>query len=381
MRVVIVGAGHAGVALADNLRRRRCSGSITLVSDEQRLPYHRPPLSKATLAAEGAEPPILRPESFYAGEISLRREGAAAIDPAEHSVRLCSGEFLSYDRLVLATGSQPRLLNVPGADLQGISYIRNAADAAHLSRVMVPRAHLVVIGAGYIGLEVASSAKKRGCDVTVVERAERVLARSASGDFAARIESLHRTNGVEMLLGRTVSECIGDVAVREVRTLEGDMIGCDHMLVGIGAEPNTVLAETIGLACSGGICVDERHETSMPDIFAIGDCASVPSLRYGRHIRHESIGAAQAQARVLAAVLMDEAPPAEELPWFWSDQFGHKLQMAGIPAADDDAFVDDMNDGIAVSITHKRAGLIRAVECLDKPEVYIAAKRMLETLR
>lgn len=381
MRIVIVGAGHAGVALADNLRRRRFSGTVTLVSDERRLPYHRPPLSKAALAVDGAEPPSLRPESFYTGEIALKRDGARAIDLAEQAVLLGSGERLPYDRLVLATGSRPRRLAVLGAGRRKISYLRDAMDAAHLSRLLVPGSHLVVVGAGYVGLEVAAAARKRGCEVTLIERADRVLPRSASGIFADRVEALHRANGVELLLGRTVSEFTEKTGILIVRTHEGDAIACDHVLVGIGAEPATALAEAAGLACADGICVNTSHATSAPNVFAIGDCASVPSGRYGRHIRHESIGAAQGQARALAAVLSGEEPPAEEIPWFWSDQYGHKLQMAGLPGSDGDCVVDGMVDDIAISVVHGDAGIIRAVECLDRPDVYMASKRMMESAR
>lgn len=378
MRIVIVGAGHAGVALADNLRRRRFEGSITLVSDEQRLPYHRPPLSKGVLAADGAGPPALRPHGFYAGEVSLRHEGARAIQPAQRTVTLGSGEHLGYDRLVLATGSRPRRLAVPGAGQDGVFHLRSALDAERLSGALAPGARLVIVGAGYVGLEVAASARRRGCEVTLIERAERVLARSASPDFAARIEALHRDNGVDIRLGRTVSELVGDGAVRAVHTSEGDAIACDCVLVGIGAEPASGLAEAAGLTCADGICVDASHATSTPDIFALGDCASVPSLRYGRHIRHESIGAAQAQARVLAAVLAKDEPPPEELPWFWSDQYGHKLQMAGLPMRADRLVVEDSADNGGLSILHERAGRICAVECLDRPDAYIAAKRTME---
>lgn len=332
--VVIVGAGHAAGVLAGALRQGGYADPITLIGAEPLAPYQRPPLSKALLKGEvTADSLLLRPPEFYDEKaITLKLScTVASIDPTAHSVTLNTGEQMAYDKLVLATGSRLRALPVPGVSSRGVLELRTAADAERIKAALGPGKRLVVVGGGYVGLEVAASARALGVEVTVIEREARLLARVASETLSTFFAACHRGHGVQLELGATVAGFdANEGAVSAVRLADGRVIGCDVAVVGIGALANDGLAQAAGLNCRDGIVVDERACTSEPDIYAIGDCTQRPLPRYARSMRLESVPNALEQAKQVAADLCGKPAPRSELPWFWSDQYDVRLQIAGL---------------------------------------------------
>ena len=389
MRVVIVGAGHAGVALADALKRNRFNGTVTILNDEDQWPYHRPPLSKGI--SEDARAVPLRPPIFYGHGITLERGLAVDIDLSSRRVGLEGGGEIAFDRLVLALGARCRTLSVPGSGLPGIFTLRSHADALRLGASLKSARRMVVVGGGYVGLEVAAAARRRGVDVTVVERGDRILGRSASKAFAAFVEGLHLSEGVKIMLSRSVVSFSGTSKVERVHFDDGSELNCDCVLVGIGAVPNVELAEQAGLSCRNGILVDGNLQTSHPDVFAIGDCANAWNNHYRRRIRFESIGSALAQARTLSdvlhraatraldAVIDQVSTPQGEIPWFWSDQYDRKLQMAGLQEPGDDLIISAGLASDTFCALHARKGRITAVETCGVPLAFVQARKAIES--
>lgn len=335
--VVIVGAGQAGVQAAESLRRGGYAGAVTLIGEEPVAPYQRPPLSKAYLAGTmDLERVILKPEATLAeDEIAfVPATRITAIDRAARTVTAEDGRSWTYEHLILATGSRVRRLPVEGAQLAGVHYLRTTADVDGLRPELVAGARLAVIGGGYIGLEVAAVARKAGLVVTVIEAADRVLARVTMPEISAFYQDLHRAEGVTVLTGTGVTalEAGADPArVGAVRLADGSTVPADLVLVGIGIIPNAELAAQAGLATTNGIDTDANARTSDPAIFAIGDCASRPLAHYGdRRGRLESVHNALEQAKLAAAAILGAPPPPLEAPWFWSDQYDVKLQIAGL---------------------------------------------------
>ena len=332
--VLIVGAGHAAGALAAALRQNGYADPITLVGAEPLPPYQRPPLSKAWLKGEiEADALLLRPAAFYADKgISLRLSTrVVSIDRASATVRLESGETLPYDRLVLATGSRLRALDVPGVGSAGVLELRSAEDAQKIRAALAPGRRLVVVGGGYVGLEVAASARSLGVDVTVIEREPRLLARVASPTLSQFFARSHAEHGVTLVTGASVVAFEAAAgAVTGVRLLDGRVFDCDVAVVGIGALANDGLAAAAGLACRDGVVVDERARTDDEAVYAIGDCTQRPVPRYGRSLRLESVPNALEQAKQAAADICGKPVPKPDLPWFWSDQYDIRLQIAGL---------------------------------------------------
>ena len=333
--IVIIGAGHAGGSAAAFLRQYGYKGPLTLVGAEPVLPYQRPPLSKAWLKGEAtAESLALRPAKFYAAQNVETRLGisATAVDRAAHSVRLSDGSTLGYAKLVLALGSRARPLPLPGRDLAGVMELRTTADADRLQAALQPGARLAVVGGGFIGLEVAASAGALGASAPVVEREARVLARVASPPLSAFVQEYHRGRGVDVRRATGVEALEGtNGQVTGVRLADGGLVPCDIALLGVGALANDELAQAAGLDCANGITVDLAARTSDPDIYAVGDCTNRPLPMYQRMFRLESVPNAIEQAKQAAADITGRAAPQPEIPWFWSDQFDLRLQMAGLP--------------------------------------------------
>jgi 3-phenylpropionate/trans-cinnamate dioxygenase ferredoxin reductase subunit len=334
--VVIVGASHAGGSAAALLRQFGFTGSITLVGDEPVPPYHRPLLSKAWLKGEvSADALLLRPKDFYAEHAVSLRLGTRAerIDRAAKSVHLSDGGTVAYDRLILATGRRARRLHVPGADLQGVLELRTLADADRLKAALGGSGRrLVVIGGGYIGLEAAASARALGAAVVVVEKEPRVLARVACGVLSAFFQDYHRSHGVRIELASGVDAIAGrDGHAAGVFLSDGRRVEADAVLVGVGVVANDELAASAGLECANGIVVDLSTRTADPAIYAIGDCSRRPLPHYGRTGHLECVQNAVEQARHAAADIAGRPMPPHEVPWFWSDQFDLKLQIAGLP--------------------------------------------------
>jgi len=379
LSILIVGAGHAGGAAAANLRQLGSDRPISIIGDEPYLPYQRPPLSKAWLKGEAAFTAVgLRPRTFYDQRgIALRLDTrVASIDREAHTITLANGEAVPYRTLILATGARARRLGLAGEDLPGVHVLRTIADADRVKAGLVAGRRLVVIGGGYIGLEVAASARLKGMDVLVVEREARLLARVASPPISSFMQRYHERQGVRFRLTTGVAGFeVVDGRVRGVRLGDGEIAPADMILVGVGATPNTEIAEASGLACSNGITVDLEARTSDPDIFAIGDCTERPLPHYGCRARLESVASALEQARQAAAAICGAKAPAPEVPWFWSDQYDLKLQIAGLPIGAARIEVrGDIEQG-KFAVAHLAADdRLCAVEAVNAPAEYMSGR-------
>ncbi|MDO9707508.1 NAD(P)/FAD-dependent oxidoreductase [Paracraurococcus lichenis] len=381
-RIVIAGAGHAGGSAAAFLRQYGWKGDITLVGEEPNPPYQRPPLSKAWLKGEAtAESLALRPARFYAQQRIELRLGTrvAALDRAGRRVTLADGTALDYDRLILALGARPRALPLPGADLAGVLALRGTADADSLQAALRPGRRLAVIGGGYIGLEVAASARALGAEAVVIERESRVLARVAGRALSDFLAAQHRGHGVEIITGAQVLGIEGEGgAACAVLLADGTRIPCDTVLVGVGAVPNVELAEAAGLDCANGIVVDLAARSSDPFIYAIGDCTHRPLPLYGRTGRLESVPNAIEQAKQAAADICGRPPPPPEVPWFWSDQYDLRLQMAGLAFDAHETVVRGGTDAPGFAVFHLDAGhRVLAVEAVNAPAEFMAGRMLV----
>ncbi|NTF46018.1 NAD(P)/FAD-dependent oxidoreductase [Rhizobium rhizogenes] len=346
--IVIVGAGECGARAALSLRENGYPHPVTLIGDEVHLPYERPPLSKQLLLAEAtpSPPPVLT--DIMLAERGIRYIGEAlveAIDPADRQVILSDGQALPYEKLLLTTGATPRRLpNAPASSR--IRYLRTIDDALKLRPWIRPGMHVAVLGGGFIGLEVAASARSRGVEVTVIESQERILKRGVPQAIAKMVETLHRHKGVVVRCGATVLRIEADDRRVEILLSDGAGISADALVVGIGAQPRTELALQAGLAVDNGIAVNERLETSVANIYAAGDCCSFPHPLYvGRRLRLEAWRNAQDQGILAAANLAGGASSYEAVPYFWSDQFDHTLQIAGLIDEGRTVVRRDLGDG------------------------------------
>ena len=336
--MVIVGAGQAGGRAAEALRAAGFAGEVVLVGDERHEPYERPRLSKSVLLGEEpASAAAIHPREWYAGQgITLRtRTRVEAIAPRSRTVITAEGQRLEYSRLLLCTGSRVRPLAGAPEGLPGVHYLRTLEDSERLAAELVPGRRLVVIGGGFIGLEVASSALKRGLEVTVVERQGTLLDRVLPGAIAAHVASLHTAHGVTLRLGVPVARIKGNGSVKSVELVDGAELPADVVVIGIGIIPNTELAETAGAASSDGLVVDEYCRTTLENVYAAGDVANHYNPILERRVRLESWQNAQNQAiaaarNIAAAAQGAAAQPYAEVPWFWSDQLGTNIQMAGV---------------------------------------------------
>jgi len=331
--VVIVGAGHGGVQLAISLRQLGFKHRICLINDETHLPYQRPPLSKAYLKGTGGPDTLMfRPVKFFADQqIELIGDRAEAIDRAARKIKLASGGYGDYGHLVLATGARNRLIDIPNASLPNVRYLRVLDDSEDLRRRLVPGKHVVVIGAGFIGLEFAATARSKGLEVDVLELASRVMARAVTANVSEYFQARHTEAGIRIHLGvqATSIDASGDT-VTGVNLSDGAHISADLVVVGVGVLPNIELAAQAGLPVGSGILVNEHLLTCDPNISAIGDCAAFQSPRFGDSLRLESVQNATDHARCVAARLTGEERIYDGMPWFWSDQADDKLQIAGL---------------------------------------------------
>lgn len=384
-RIIIIGAGQAGGEAAQRLRQGGFEGEITLIGEEPVAPYQRPPLSKAYLKGEyGIDRLMLRPASVYGEEhiALLTKTRGVWIDRANRKVRIEGGRELPYDALVLATGAKPRKLPLVGADLEGVHLFRTAADVDRVRERFVSGAKLIVIGAGYIGLEVAAVARQLGLDVTVVETAVRPLARVTSPEVAGFFLDEHTRQGVRFVLGGQPALIKGSDRVTGVALTDGAELPADLVIAGIGVNPDLAIAEQCGLTINNGIVTDRQCRTSDPNIFAIGDCAARPMVHYeGRIARLESVHNAVEGAKIVAATLTGGKEHTEEAPWFWSDQYDLKLQIAGLfHGYDHVVFRGVMADRAFAAFYYKGDKLI-AVDAVNRPAEYLGAKMLIQTNR
>ncbi|SFR59819.1 3-phenylpropionate/trans-cinnamate dioxygenase ferredoxin reductase subunit [Yoonia tamlensis] len=381
--VVIVGAGQAGAALAAKLRGDGFDGDITLIGAEPVPPYQRPPLSKAYLLGDMSKERLyLRPAEFYKDQrISLRLgTRVVAIDPSAKSVTLSDNTVVTYDELALTVGAHPRMLPADiGGMLDGVYAMRDLDDADAMAPALVAYRHVLIIGGGYIGLEAAAVAAKRGLKVTLVEMADRILQRVAAPQTSDYFRALHQSHGVDIREGVGLDRLLGDDHVTGARLTDGSEIAIDFAVVGVGISPATILAESAGIAVENGITTDSHGRTSDPHIWAAGDCASC--LFHGDRIRLESVGNAIDQAEAIARNIMGADQPYLPKPWFWSDQYDCKLQIAGLNTGYTDVYTR-MGDapGVQSNWYFKGAQLL-AVDAMNDPRNYMIGKRLIEAGR
>ena len=379
-RVVIIGAGHAGFNVADALRRLEFGGEIILVGDEPHPPYQRPPLSKGYLTgAYDLDRLLIRPERYYRDHDIVLKLGApvASIDPKGGSIELADNSTMAFDRLVLATGSRMRQLNVPGQDLRNIFYLRTHDDAAELLAALADAEDVAVIGGGFIGLEVAATARNSGKRVTVLEAADRLMARGMPPLVSDFFERVHRSHGVDVRFNSKVTELTGMSGQVTSVIADGDEIRADIVLVGIGVIPATELAEHAGLTCRNGIVVDEFAKTSAENIWAVGDCTYHFNGWASANLRLESVQNATDQAKTAASSIVGIAEPYNAVPWFWSDQYDLKLQIAGVTEDYADEVVRGDIDANQFSAFYYSGDDIRAVYSVNRPGDHMATRRLL----
>jgi len=374
--VVVIGAGQAGAALVAGLRAGGHAGSLTLVGEEPVPPYQRPPLSKKYLLGEMTrERLFLRPESYYAEAGIALRTGrrVTGIDRAAQEV-VIGATRLGYETLVLATGAVPRRLPAAiGGNLGGVHVVRTLADVDAMAPGFVSGARVLIVGGGYIGLEAAAVAASRGMAVVMIEAADRILKRVAARETSDYFRALHARHGVDIREGVGLERLLGEDRVRGARLSDGSEVVADLVIVGIGIVPDTALAEAAGLAIENGIAVDAQGRTSDPAIWAAGDCASFP-YRGGR-LRLESVPNAIDMAECVAGNIMGRAVPYEPRPWFWSDQYDVKLQIAGLNAGFER--VVTRAAGGAFSVWYYAGAALRAVDAMNDPRAYMVGKRLI----
>ncbi|MDO9599040.1 MAG: FAD-dependent oxidoreductase [Azoarcus sp.] len=381
---MVVGGGHAAGELAVSLRQEGYTGRILIVGAESHLPYQRPPLSKAFLSGKVAQEGLaIRPAVSYekaAIDLSLSTK-IVRIDRAGSFAVSANGEEIPYDRLVLATGGRARQLTVPGWNGRGVFSLRTIDDVLRIRREFKPGRRLVIIGAGYVGLEVAAVAIQCGLHVTVLEAAERVLARVVAPQLSAFYEQVHRRAGVEIRTGTEVvsidAETVGTLGLLNLRCSDGTALGADLVLVGIGLVPNTELAEAAGLDVDNGIVVDEFARSSDPKILAIGDCANHFNEFAGRRMRLESVQNAIELARTAAATLCGKVRPYRVIPWFWSDQYHLKLQMAGLSHGYQEMVLRGTFESESFICFYLQGGRVIAADAVNRPADFMHTKRLI----
>ena len=378
--MVVVGAGQGGLQMAESLRAEGWTGPIRLFGDEPTPPYNRPPLSKAALSGEsGPEHLVIRGADFFAKKGIDLATGTrvAAIDRAAKEVVLADGSRVAYEGLALATGSRARTLPLPGADLDGVVTLRTLADALDLKARLATARAVAVVGGGFIGLEVAASARKAGVAVTLIEALPRLMARAVSETISSWYADLHARHGVRVLVGTGVTGFAGEGGrVTAVETSAGP-IAADVVVVGVGVIPDDDLARACGLACDRGVIVDDCSRTSDPAIVALGDCAT-RRLADGSLRRLESVQNAVEQAKSGAAWLMGKERPFTAAPWFWSDQYDIKLQMAGLSAGQDRAVLRGSLEEEKFSLFYWREGRFVACDSINRPQDHMAARKILD---
>lgn len=380
--VIIIGAGHGGVSCANGLRKKGFEGRITLYDEDAVDPYERPPLSKKWLTDGEDKRPLLASRELLEDRNVTFKGGitVTSIDKDAKTVTTDYGDTETYDALVLAMGGRARIIPMPGHDAPNVYSLRVASDAQKLRDGLAGGGHIVIIGAGYIGLEVAASARKLGLDVTIVELAERCMIRTASPELSEYFETYHEDQGVTFMKSVGVDEILtADGRANGVKLSNGETLTCDLVLMAAGGVPEISLAAECGLLCDNGIMVDENSRTADPHIFAIGDCARRPSPYAADPIRVESVHNANEQAAIVVSVITETKPPRLDAPWFWSDQYDLKLQIAGLNKGGEERIIRREPETGALAIFHYDGDQIRSVEAVNSPKAYMATRRVLGT--
>ena len=377
--MVIIGCGQAGGQAAASLRQEKYEGPITMIGQEPYIPYQRPPLSKQYLSGEQEKEKLsLRQESFYSEkEINLMLETSVlSLDPHKKELQLENDETVTYDKLLIATGGRPRKLEVDGHTLKGIHYLRNIDDVDAIKTQMSISQNLVIVGGGYIGLEVASVAIKKGLTVSILEMESRILERVTTEEMSAFYHQLHTDEGVNILTSTQAKAFKGSETVESVACGDHE-IPADLVIVGIGILPNTEMAEAAGLETNNGLVVDEHCRTSNEHIFAAGDCTNHPNPILNRRLRLESVPNAMEQGRVAASNMLGGSKSYASMPWFWSDQYEHKLQMVGFSKDSDQSVVRGDMASKSFTVFYLKDDSIIAADSVNNPKEFMASKQLV----
>lgn len=379
-QLVIAGAGHAAGQVVATLKQKKFEGEILLIGDEAWLPYQRPPLSKKFLAGElPAERLYFKPPNFYdETNIEVRlNTSITAVDREDHSIETATGDKISYDKLILALGSRVRRVDVDGSNLDGVHYLRNIDDVERIHKDVDTAGNVVIVGAGYIGLEVAAVMRQLGHNVTVIEMADRVMSRVVSPIVSGFFQQQHTEHGVQLQLSTGLKRFIGDNHVSAVETDDGRTFPADAVIIGIGIVPNTEIAAAAGLQIDNGIIVDDHCQTSDTDVYAVGDCTAHPNSIYGRRLRLESVHNALEQAKTAAMNICGDNVRYSQVPWFWSDQYDLKLQIAGLSEAYDDIVVRGSPQDAVFSCLYLRDGRLIACDAINSPRDFMQSKALI----
>jgi 3-phenylpropionate/trans-cinnamate dioxygenase ferredoxin reductase subunit len=379
-KIVIAGAGHAAGQLVASLKQHKFSGDILLIGDEPYLPYQRPPLSKKYLAGElAADRLYVKPGSFYDDpQIEVRlNTRITEINRERKTVKTDSDDEIQYDKLILALGSRVRQLPIDGVDLAGVHYLRSISDVDGIRAEIGNSKTAVIVGAGYIGLEVAAVIRQLGRDVTVVEMADRVMSRVVSPELSDFYQIEHSTQGVRLRLSTGVAAFRGETRVEAVETSEGELIPADFVVIGVGIAPNTQLASEAGLVVEDGIVVDDHCRSSDPDIYAVGDCTNHPNTIYDRRLRLESVHNALEQAKTAVSNICGVDSHYSQVPWFWSDQYDLKLQIAGLSEGYDDVVIRGNPADRSFACLYLRDGKLIATDAVNSPRDFVQSKALI----
>lgn len=377
--IAIIGAGHGGVQAAASLREYGYDGPLTLLCDEADLPYHKPPLSKAFLKTPDHEPQILRPESFYTNNAIdlLLNTRVSMVDLATNRLEIHAGAPLSFDRLILATGTRSRILPIRGCDLAGCFMLRSLKSAVELRSAMVDASNIVVIGGGFIGMEVAATLAQSGKQVTVLEAGDRVLGRAVAPLISAHMTHVLGAIGVDIRTNARIDRLDGVGHVSGVVMQDGHRFAADLVLISVGAEPNVELAQAAGLTCNNGINVDATLRSSHPDVYAIGDCALYPNWQAQRNVRLESVQNATDHARLVARNILGASDSYHDVAWFWSDQASVKLQMTGLNFVSNRSVISGKPEDNSFSVYHFQDHRLLTVDSVNRGADHMLGRRML----
>jgi len=378
--LVIIGTGQSAAQCALTLRRNMFKDNITMIGEEKHLPYQRPPLSKEFLSGEvSLERVFMKSKEFFdQNDVTIfTSTPVISIDRNKKILSLSNQEDLTYNKLVIATGSRVRKLNVEGSSLKNISYLRSIEDANRLKEYFKFGKKLVIVGAGYVGLEVAATAVKKGINVTLIEMENRIMSRTVDPVISKYFDSLHRQNGVEIFLEAALEKFEGEDAVERVICSNGQIIEADGVLIGVGILPNQELAESAGLNCNNGILVDEFGKTEDTSIFACGDCTNHPNAYLNKNLRLESVHNALEQAKTVAMSLLGKQEKYNQVPWFWSDQYDKKLQIVGFSDDHDELVIRGSIEEDNFMLFFLKEGKLIAVNAVNNPKEFLICKKLV----
>jgi len=379
-KCIIIGASHAAAQLAPSLRQEGWDGEIIVIGDEPYLPYHRPPLSKTFLAGDKtAESLAIRSVAFYEKHnITFLNNRVKSIKRDHQTITLSDGQALHYNKLALCMGSRVRKIPLPGGELEGVHYLRNIADVESIKKHINKGKHVVILGGGYIGLETASALKNQGMNVVVLEMAQRILQRVTAPEMSKFYTRIHTEEGVSIYTGISVSGISGETHVEKVVCADGSEFQADLVVIGVGVLPNIELAEKAGIKVDNGIIVDEFCGTNDPNIVAAGDCTSHFNKIYDRRIRLESVPNANDQGKTAAASICGVKKEYKSLPWFWSDQYNLKLQIAGLSQGYDQVIIrGDKLTSRSFAAFYFKGGHLISAECVNRPQEFMLSKKII----